>query len=232
MRSSQLANEPEPKEQCGNRQYHGGKGIGRRAAKIAALIALGEHLEQQLGSGLGLACSAGRLGSLPSFPRYSPALKSSMVTWDEGTLDAWLRNPLAFIPDNRMIFPGIQDAKSRADLIGFLKQATSPGSETAQAMPDAGGMAGMGGGDPNLKQASPASLVASITYCGDTYDVTTADGKTVQFWERNLRFKTDSSADRPKPGAPAIVGAGMVGDRASAIFAAPEEFGQFIKREC
>ena len=90
----------------------------------------------------------------------------------------------------------------------------------------------MGSDVPNLKQAPPNSLIASITYCGDTYDVTTADGAKNQFWERNLRFKTDSSADGPKPGAPAIVGAGMVGDRASVIFSAPEEFGTFIKREC
>jgi cytochrome c len=94
-------------------------------------------------------------------------------------------------------------------------------------------MTGMGGDEvPNLKQTSPASLVTAITYCNDTYDVTTADGKTVQFWERNLRFKTDGSNDGPKPGAPAIVGAGMVGDRASVIFAAPEEFAHFIKRGC
>jgi cytochrome c len=181
-------------------------------------------------TGPSLAGVVGRkAGGLPNFSRYSAALKSSDVIWNDATLDAWLANPEAFIPGNRMIFPGVEDAQARADLIGFLKQATS----TAQSMPDSGGMMGMGGGDvPNLKQASPALLVTLITYCGDTYEVTTGDGKTVQFWERNLRFKTDGSEDGPKPGAPAIVGAGMMGDRASVIFAAPEEFGQFIKREC
>ena len=59
-----------------------------------------------------------------------------------------------------------------------------------------------------------------------------ADGETVQYWERNLRFKTDASEDGPPEGSPVMVGAGMVGDRASVIFAGPEEFGQFIKREC
>jgi len=181
-------------------------------------------------TGPSLAGVVGRkAGSLPSFPRYSSALKSSDVVWGDNTLDAWLTNPQGFIPGNRMVFPGLEDAQARADLIAFLKQ----GASIAQSLPDAGGMTGMGGGDvPNLKQASPASLVTLITYCGDTYDATTADGSTVQFWERNLRFKTDGSADGPKPGAPAIVGAGMVGDRASVIFAAPEEFGQFIKRKC
>jgi hypothetical protein len=39
------------------------------------------------------------------------------------------------------------------------------------------------------------------------------------------------SDEGPSKGSPAIVGAGMV-DRASIIFAGPEEFGQFIKRQC
>jgi cytochrome c len=67
---------------------------------------------------------------------------------------------------------------------------------------------------------------------GDSYKVSTADGKTHDFWERNLRFKTDSSDDGPQKGAPAIVGAGMMGDRASVIFAAPEEISASIRQEC
>jgi cytochrome c len=135
-----------------------------------------------------------------------------------------------FIPGNRMLFSGIADDQGRADLIGFLKDATALGS-VAQDSSMTGTM-GMGADVPNLKQLPENSQVASITFCGDTYNVITADGETSQFWERNLRFKTDSSDDGPKSGAPTIVGAGMVGDRASVIFAAPEEFGQFIKREC
>jgi cytochrome c len=30
------------------------------------------------------------------------------------------------------------------------------------------------------------------------------------FWERNLRFKTDVSDEGPQKGAPALVGAGMM----------------------
>jgi cytochrome c len=74
--------------------------------------------------------------------------------------------------------------------------------------------------------------VKEIGYCGDTYTLKLADGETVQFWERNLRFKTDSSESGPPEGSPAVVGAGMMGDRSSVIFASPEEFGRFIKPEC
>ncbi len=60
-----------------------------------------------------------------------------------------------------------------------------------------GGMMG-GGRDPNLKSLEPGKQVKTITYCHDTYRVTTADGKTRPFWERNLRFMTDSSQDGPQ----------------------------------
>jgi cytochrome c len=125
-----------------------------------------------------------------------------------------------------MIYPGLPDKKSRADLIAFLKNATRPDEHRADST------SGMDAEVPNLKSVPPASQVKEIKYCGDTYTITTADGSIVQFWERNLRFKTDASKDGPPKGFPAIVGAGMVGDRASIIFAAPEEFGQFIKRRC
>jgi cytochrome c len=98
-----------------------------------------------------------------------------------------------------------------------------------------GGMMGgmMGGGhDPSLKVLEPAKQVKAISYCHDTYRVTTADGKTRAFWERNLRFMTDSSQDGPEKGAPAIMPAGMMGDRAAVIFADPDEIGRMIEAKC
>jgi len=67
---------------------------------------------------------------------------------------------------------------------------------------------------PNLTQLEADERVAKVAHRRGIYWVTTADGKTRDFWERNLRFKTDASADGPQDGAPAIVGAGMMGDRA------------------
>jgi cytochrome c len=91
----------------------------------------------------------------------------------------------------------------------------------------------MGGGPaPNLKTLAPETRVQAITYCGDTYRVTTSDGKAQEFYERNLRFKTDSGSDGPERGAPAILRAGMIGDRAQVIFAAPEEISALIKSQC
>jgi cytochrome c len=52
---------------------------------------------------------------------------------------------------------------------------------------------------------------------------TAAGGKTRAFWERNLRFMTDSGKDGPEKDTPAIMLAGMLGDRAAVIFETPEE---------
>jgi cytochrome c len=170
-----------------------------------------------------------KAGSLASFPRYSPALTSSNVVWSDKTLDEWIKYPQHVIPGNQMTFAGVKDAQQRSDLLAFLKEATRPGRRPSQSAQQ-GGM--MGGGDPNLKNLDPENRVQAISYCRDTYRITTADGKPHAFWERNLRIKTDSSENGPQKGAPALIGAGMLGDRADAIFAGPEEISGFIKPEC
>ena len=175
-----------------------------------------------------------KAGMLQSFDRYSPALKSSNVNWDAASLDQWLKNPSRFIPHNRMTFPGIADPQTRADLIAYLKQASTGTAQTArQGNRGMGGMmGGMSGNRPDLKKAEPAEQVTSIRQCRDTYHVTTADGETHDFWEPNLRFKTDSSDVGPPIGSPALLPAGMMGDRADVIFAKPEEMSGFIKHQC
>jgi len=179
-----------------------------------------------------------KAGSLPSFNRYSPALKSANVTWDDKTLNEWIKDPQHLVPGNEMTFDGIRDDRQRADLLAFLKQATQPGASLAQQGGSMGGMGSgmggmMGGGRvPNLKHPDPENWVKAISYCQDTYTVTTADGQTRKFWERNLRLKTDASGDGPEKNAPGLVRAGMMGDRADVIFADPSEISTFISNKC
>ena len=183
-----------------------------------------------------------KAGGLSSFDRYSDALKSSGIIWDDRALDGWLTDPPRMVPDNNMPFEGIKDGRVRADLLAFLKEAAKPGAPQQTAQQGGmkgmdgmmGGMGGMmgGGRDPSLKSLEPAKQVKTITYCHDTYRVTTADGKTRAFWERNLRFMTDSSKDGPEKEVPVIMPAGMMGDRAAVIFAAPEEIARMIEARC
>jgi len=180
-----------------------------------------------------------KAGNLTSFSRYSSALSSADFEWNDKTLDEWINDPQHLVPGNEMTFPGIKDARQRADLLAFLKEATKKGgSQTAQQngqMGNMGGMMGgmMGGGQaPNLKKLYSAQRVQGITYCKDTYTVTTANGTSRKFWERNLRLKTDASEEGPEKNVPALVDAGMMGDRADVIFADPSEISPFITPKC
>lgn len=98
-----------------------------------------------------------RAGSLPGFSRYSPALKSSGIVWNDDTLDEWIKDPQHFIPGNTMTFPGMKDARQRADLLAFLKDATEPrrAPTTAQGGNQMGGMMMGGGAGAESKATRP-----------------------------------------------------------------------------
>lgn len=194
-----------------------------RACAACHSLQAGRHM-----TGPSLAGMWGRRAAASDFTRYSPALRSSAITWNERTLDAWLADPKALVPGNTMVFPGIENAKTRADLIAFLRAADRDGPA---GQPPAGGMMGA----PrltDLKTVGPERQVTAIRYCGDSYRVMTAAGELPPFWEVNLRFKTDSGETGPAKGRPAIIPAGMMGDRASVIFSDPAEISAFIRKRC
>jgi cytochrome c len=60
-----------------------------------------------------------KAGSVASF-KYSVALKSSHLVWDERSLDQWLQDPDSLVPDNDMAFH-VPKADERADIIRFLE---------------------------------------------------------------------------------------------------------------
>ena len=64
-----------------------------------------------------------KAGSIETF-RYSPALRTSNITWSPQTLDEFIADPQADVPGNRMPFAGMPDAADRADLIAYLQKAT------------------------------------------------------------------------------------------------------------
>lgn len=198
-----------------------------RACVACHSIVAGEHMT---GPSLASAWNQ-KAATVKGFARYSDALRRAEVTWNEDALDRWLQSPESFIPGTTMTFPGIKEARQREDVIAYLKAV----AENRAPAPTQGAeaMAGMGGGMKRpLRTAPPEAQVKSINYCGDTYTVRTADGKTHKIWEFNLRLKSDSSKDGPAAGNPVMVGAGMQGDRASIVFAAPQEISPFIKTSC
>lgn len=186
----------------------------------------GEHM-----TGPSLAHIWGRkAGTVEGFRRYSEAMTHVDFVWTEDKLDQWLTNPEALIPGTSMTFPGLGDSKARQDAIAYLKSVSE--GKAPQAAQRGGMMMNMRPAKEDLKKVPREGQVAALNHCGDTYTVKTADGKVNKVWEFNLRFKTDSSTLGPRPGHPVIVGAGMQGDRASVVFATPDEISSFIRTEC
>ncbi len=61
-----------------------------------------------------------KAGSAKGFT-YSAAMKKAGVTWDDKSLDTFITDPQKAIPGNVMPFPGVADAKQRAEIIDYLK---------------------------------------------------------------------------------------------------------------
>jgi cytochrome c len=59
-------------------------------------------------------------GGVPGF-QYTADHKKLGVTWDAATLDKYLTNPRAMVPDTTMIYPGLKDDADRATLIAYLE---------------------------------------------------------------------------------------------------------------
>jgi cytochrome c len=59
-------------------------------------------------------------GSVTGF-NYTADHKKLGVTWYPATLDKYLVNPRAMVPDTTMIYVGLKDDAERADLIAYLE---------------------------------------------------------------------------------------------------------------
>jgi cytochrome c len=59
-------------------------------------------------------------GSVPGF-NYTADHKKLGVIWDAATLDKYLTNPRAMVPDTSMVYAGLKDDAKRADLVAYLE---------------------------------------------------------------------------------------------------------------
>lgn len=185
-------------------------------------------------SGPSLANMWGRqAGTLSGFTRYTDALKKSEIVWDEITLNAWVADPQVMVPGTTMTFRGIENGKTREDLVAFLRLALAPNG-AAKVVQEGMIPARMTQGQlpEDLSSVGPNQRITEIRHCGDAYHVTTADGAKFPFWETNVRLKIDTSPRGPKSGEPVLHRSGMVGDRVSVVFSSLAELRQAIADEC
>jgi cytochrome c len=62
-------------------------------------------------------------GSLAGF-KYSTAMRDAAIIWSAETLAEYLADPKAYVPGNKMPFPGLKNVKDRDDVIAYLREAT------------------------------------------------------------------------------------------------------------
>ena len=83
-----------------------------------------------------------------------------------------------------------------------------------------------------LRNLVDDQVVRSVVYCRGEYALTMANGTQQRYPEFNLRFKTDGSRLGPEAGKPALLPAGMRGDRAQIIFAGLDDLKRFLVEQC
>lgn len=73
------------------------------------------------GVGPSLAGVVGRkAGTVPGYT-YSKGMVEKGIVWDEKSIAAYLADPRAFIPGNKMVFPGLKKESEIENIIAFLK---------------------------------------------------------------------------------------------------------------
>jgi cytochrome c len=112
---------PSPGRAAGNTAMFGYQaGDADRGKQLFEKRCTGCHSLDQDKEGPRLRNVYGRTaGSISTF-KYSDALKSAHVTWDDASLNKWLTDTESLIPDNDMSFH-VPKADERADIIRFLK---------------------------------------------------------------------------------------------------------------
>jgi cytochrome c len=102
----------------------GAQGDAARGKKLFEQCAACHALDRGVqGVGPSLAGVFGRrAGELEDY-RYSPPLKRSGIVWSPQTMDAFIADPQKEIRGNKMPFSGMPDARERADLIEYLRNA-------------------------------------------------------------------------------------------------------------
>ncbi len=83
-----------------------------------------------------------------------------------------------------------------------------------------------------LRNLADEQVIVRIRYCRGDYLLTMADGARHRVPEFNLRFKTDGTREGPEPGKPALLPAGMRGDRKQVIFSGLEDLRRFLVEGC
>ena len=98
-----------------------GSGDPLRGKTVFERRCTGCHATAEGREGPPLAGVFGRKAASVAGFGYSAGLKNAGITWDEITLEKWLKDPDMLVPDNKMDFH-VPSAQERSDLIAYFKR--------------------------------------------------------------------------------------------------------------
>ncbi len=70
-------------------------------------------------------CLAARLDRWKDYKKYSKAIKTSGIVWNEETLDGFLTKPKSYLKGTKMAFAGLKKEEDRANIIAYLEKFLS-----------------------------------------------------------------------------------------------------------
>jgi cytochrome c len=88
---------------------------------------VGEKAKVKLGPPLN-GIDGRQAGTIEGF-NYSPANKSSGITWSKEAFDKYIRAPMQQMPGTRMAFVGIKNDKEIADVWAYISQFAPDGKK-------------------------------------------------------------------------------------------------------
>jgi cytochrome c len=117
---------------CSFKRTHIGPRCRCRRAGVQAIVLppchdIGQDAKIKLGPPLN-GIDGRKSGTFEGF-NYSPANKSSGITWSEETFPKYIHAPMQEMPGTRMTFVGIKNDKDIADLWAYLKQFGPDGAK-------------------------------------------------------------------------------------------------------
>ena len=66
-----------------------------------------------------------KAGTLPGYADYSAAMVKSGIVWTPELIEAYIGNPKALVPDNKMAFVGLSDPQDRKAVVTYLGRVTT-----------------------------------------------------------------------------------------------------------